>query len=121
LVTKLKPRGPAPQAYQDAEPPNGVQLSEYRSGDLKLKDWLSSGPRDDKRDPAVVYLHGGWSFAPDDWHDAAPFTESGFVLFMPMLRAENGNPGIYEGFFGEVNDAVAAGRRLSSVLTWGTS
>src|SRR4051812_12340863 len=28
---------------------------------------------------------------------------------MPMLRAENGNPGVYESFLGEVDDAIAAG------------
>ena len=32
-----------------------------------------------------------------------------------MLRAENGNPGVYEGFYGEVDDAVAAGRFLASL------
>ena len=37
------------------------------------------------------------------------------MLFMPMLRAENGNPGIYESFLGEVDDAIAAGRFVASL------
>jgi dipeptidyl aminopeptidase/acylaminoacyl peptidase len=115
FVTKLTVRGPAPQSYRDDEPPAGVQQVDFPSGDLKLKGWLSAAPDDGKRHLAVVYLHGGWSFSPDDWRDAAPFAEAGFVLFMPMLRAENGNPGLYESFYGEVDDAIAAGRYVSSL------
>src|SRR5262245_58199034 len=32
-----------------------------------------------------------------------------------MLRAENGNPGVYESFYGEVDDAIAAGRYVASL------
>jgi dipeptidyl aminopeptidase/acylaminoacyl peptidase len=62
-----------------------------------------------------VFLHGGWAFARSDWDDAAPFVDAGFVLFMPMLRGENGNPGHYESFLGEVDDAIAAGRYVASL------
>jgi dipeptidyl aminopeptidase/acylaminoacyl peptidase len=87
----------------------------YASGNLKLKGWLSANSGDGKRRPAVVYLHGGWSFDGSDWKDAEPFVKAGFVLFMPMLRGENGNPGTYESFLGEVDDAIAAGRFVSSL------
>jgi dipeptidyl aminopeptidase/acylaminoacyl peptidase len=115
FATKLKWRGPAPQDYQSVEPPAGVREVEYSSGDLKLKGWLSAQLNDGKRHPAVVFLHGGWAFAPVCWQDAEPFVAAGFVLFMPRLRAENGNPGAYEGFYGEVDDAVAAGRFVASL------
>ncbi len=62
-----------------------------------------------------MYLHGGWAFSSIDWEDAAPFVAAGFVLMMPMLRAENGNPGFFEGFYGEVDDAIAAGRFVSEL------
>jgi dipeptidyl aminopeptidase/acylaminoacyl peptidase len=88
---------------------------EYMSGDLKLKGWLSADAGDGRKRPAVVFLHGGWSFDVEDWRDAEPFAQAGFVLFMPTLRAENGNPGIYESFLGEVDDAIAAGRFVSSL------
>jgi len=114
FVTKLRVRGPAPQRYQNDTPPAGVKEVEYSSGDLKLKGWLG-GSEGGKRRPAVVYLHGGWAFGTGDWEDAEPFTKSGFVLFMPMLRGENGNPGIYESFLGEVDDAIAAGRFVASL------
>jgi acetyl esterase/lipase len=115
FTTKLRKRGPAPQPFQKEVPPPGVKEVLYQSGDLKLKGWLSADPGDGKRRPAVVFLHGGWSFDLGDWHDAEPFIKAGFVLFMPMLRAENGNPGIYESFYGEVDDAVAAGKFVAAL------
>jgi dipeptidyl aminopeptidase/acylaminoacyl peptidase len=96
FVTKLRVRGPAPQRYQNDKPPPGAKQVEYTSGGLKLKGWLSADARDGKNRPAVVYLHGGWAFGTGDWEDAEPFARAGFVLFMPMLRGENGNPGTYE-------------------------
>lgn len=120
FVTRLFVKGPAPQEYRDEQPPPGVQEVRYRSGDLELKGWLSGPPSSappsgQERRPAVVYLHGGFSFSASDWADARPFAEAGFVLFMPMLRGENGNPGFYESFYGEVDDAVAAGDYVKSL------
>jgi dipeptidyl aminopeptidase/acylaminoacyl peptidase len=115
FVTKLRVKGPAPQRFLDQKPPAGVNLVEYRSGDLRLKGWLSADPGDGKKRPAVVYLHGGWAFGEGDWDDAAPFVGAGYVLLMPMMRAENGNPGVYESFYGEVDDAVAAGKYVADL------
>lgn len=118
FTTQLTWRGPAPQEYEEFEVPLDVIEVEYTSGDLKLKAWLSSetgDPNDGKKHPAVVYLHGGWAFGPSDWDDVKPFIEAGFVVLMPMLRGENGNPGHYEAFYGEVDDAIAAGRFVSEL------
>jgi dipeptidyl aminopeptidase/acylaminoacyl peptidase len=115
FVTRLVRKGPAPQEYEEAEPPEGVRAVEYPSGELKLKGWLSDDPGDGERHPAVVFLHGGFAFSPVDWRDAAPFAEAGFVLFTPMLRGENGNPGFYETFYGEADDAIAAGRFVAAL------
>lgn len=115
FVTQLHKRGPAPQAYRAERPPPAAQEVKYRSGDLKLKGWLSRHPPGSKRLPAVVYLHGGFAFSAADWADASPFVDAGFVLFMPMLRGENGNPGAYESFYGEVNDALAAGEYVKAL------
>ena len=115
FTTRLNRRGPAPQEFEEATPPVGVKEVHYTSGELKLKAWLSEDPGQGTTRPAVVYLHGGWSFAPMDWQDAAPFVNAGFVVMMPMLRSENGNPGVYEGFYGEVDDAIAAGRFVSEL------
>lgn len=115
FVTKLKVKGPAPQPFKNIAPPAGVSEVEYTSGNLKLKGWLSDDAKDGKKRPAVVYLHGGWAFGESDWADAEPFVKAGFVLFMPMLRGENGNPGTYESFLGEVDDAIAAGQFVASL------
>ena len=115
FVTKLRVRGPAPQHYKNDKPPTDVKLVEFTSGDLKLKGWLSAEVAEGKKRPAIVYLHGGWAFDRMDWEDAEPFAKAGFVLFMPMVRGENGNPGTYESFLGEVDDERAAGRFVSSL------
>jgi len=115
FTTKLNRRGPAPQEFEDATPPAGVKEVHYTSGGLKLKAWVSEDPGQGETRPAVVYLHGGWSFSPIDWQDAVPFVDAGFVVIMPMLRSEKGNPGVYEGFYGEVDDAIAAGRFVSEL------
>ena len=114
FVSRLRVRGPAPQRYQNEPPPAGARAVRYTSGDLALAGWLSSAPGGPKR-PAVVYLHGGFAFGAGDWADAAPFADAGFVVFAPTLRGENGNPGTYENFLGEVNDAVAAGRFVAAL------
>jgi dipeptidyl aminopeptidase/acylaminoacyl peptidase len=115
FVSKLRIRRPAPQPYQNEVPPAGVKEVEYTSGDLKLKGWISTNAKEEKKRPAVVYLHGGFAFGGDDWEDAEPFAKAGFVLFMPRLRGENGNPGVYESFLGEVDDAIAAGKFVASL------
>ena len=115
FTTKLKVRGPAPQPYHKIKPPADVKEVEYTSGDLKLKGWLSVNANDGKKRPAIVFLHGGWAFDESDWKDAEAFAKAGFVLFMPRLRGENGNPGTYESFLGEVDDAIAAGRFVSAL------
>lgn len=111
----LLARGNAPQEYSDQSPPDNVKEVRYRSGDLELNAWMSEVPIEGPKRPAVVYLHGGWAFSSSDWSDAAPFIDAGFVVFMPMLRAENGNPGIYEGFLGEIDDAIAAGKYVANL------
>lgn len=95
-------------------PPPGAREVNYRSGDLELKAWLGASPARGERRPAVVYLHGGLSLAAKDWDDAAPFREAGYVVLLPALRGVNGNPGAFELFWGEVDDAVAAGRALAA-------
>lgn len=115
FVTRLLHRGPAPQEYKNEQPPPGVTEVRYTSGDLQLKGWLSAPVPGKERAPAVVYLHGGFAFGLEDWRDASAFVDAGFVVFMPMLRGENGNPGVYEAFYGEVDDAVAAGSYVRSL------
>jgi dienelactone hydrolase len=106
---------PAPQEYEDEILPAGAKEVIYDSGVLKLKAWLSDKPDDDNKHPAVVFAHGGFSFGGSGWEDGQEFIKQGFVLMTPMLRGENGNPGNFEYFYGEVDDLVAAADYLANV------
>src|SRR4051794_19449825 len=113
--TKLIRKGPSPQEYQSEAPPRGVRVGEYASGPLMLKAWVSADPHDGKKHPAVVYVHGGFAFGADDWDDTAAYRDAGFVVVTPILRGENGNPGHFEFFYGEVDDVIAAGNAVAKL------
>lgn len=112
--TKLIRQGPSPQEWKTESPPEGVTEITYPSGDLQLKAWIArpSGSGEEKH-PALVYFHGGFAFGAEDFEVCRNFLKEGFVVMTPILRGENGNPGDFELFFGEVNDGCAAVRWLA--------
>jgi acetyl esterase/lipase len=113
--TKLTRTGPSPQPGKLPEPPANVKEVAYTSGSLPLKAWVYVPPRPTKEKlPALVYFHGGFAFGPDDLEDCDPFMDAGFVVMCPMLRGENGNPGNFELFLGEVEDGKAAVKWLAN-------
>lgn len=110
--TKLIPNeyeahGPAP-----APPPGPTKLVKYRAAVGELAAYVTTPAAGDAKKPAVVWAHGGFggidedSLDPDG--DAAGFVQAGFVVVQPSWRGENDNPGRFELFLGEVDDAVAA-------------
>ena len=107
--TKLVKHGPSPQPYENEPPPQGVERVTYPSGDLQLVAWYAH-PTSDRPVPALIYLHGGFAFGADDFEVARPFLDAGFAVMTPMLRGENGNPGEFELYYGELDDARAAVR-----------
>jgi dipeptidyl aminopeptidase/acylaminoacyl peptidase len=106
--TRLQVVGPSPVAYETEVPP-GVTPVYYNSEGRRLLAWLVL-PRGGRsaRHPAVLYLHQNFALTAQVWEDARPFVEAGFVVLMPSYRGENGNPGAFERYFGEVDDAAAA-------------
>lgn len=111
--TQLLRHGPPPPTWQDPTPlklPAGVKQVTYESDGLQLKAWMSDIPDDGKPHPAVVYCHGGFWFGNDDWQAAQPFIDAGYVVMAPRVRAENGNPGDFQYYYGKVDDVIAAGR-----------
>ena len=113
--TVLKTRGPAPQDWHNEKTPTGVTEVSYRSGELTLKAWLVMPQHATaEKLPAVVYFHGGFAFGFSELNDCLPFLDSGFAVMTPTLRGENGNPGSFELFYGEVDDAEAAVRFLAA-------
>jgi dipeptidyl aminopeptidase/acylaminoacyl peptidase len=111
--TKLLKRGPAPQDWEPLKPPAGVTEVRYPSGPLRLKAWVNRPANSDhRRYPAVLFLHGGYSFALSDWQTSQPYRNAGFVVLSPLLRGENGQAGVFSMFYDEVEDVVSAAEYL---------
>jgi dipeptidyl aminopeptidase/acylaminoacyl peptidase len=104
-------------------PPNGsLQIVNYPSPTGPLPAYLSSDPHDGKKHPAIVWITGGdcnsigdvWSpSTPDNDQTAIVYRSVGIVTMYPSLRGGNTNPGMKEGFLGEVDDVRAAAEFLS--------
>lgn len=63
----------------------------------------------------MVFAHGGFALGGGDDEMAVPFVKAGFIVMLPAVRAENGNPGNFEVFLGEVDDVIAAGRKAKTL------
>ena len=115
--TKLLEEGPSPQAWLQNQMvvPADVTEMEYKSGKLQLSAWVSRDPGDGQKKPAVLYLHNGFAFGLDDWQQAQPFRDAGYVVMTPMRRGENGLDGSYSMFYDEVDDVLAAADALAKL------
>jgi dienelactone hydrolase len=113
--TKLVRKGPSPQPGNPVRPPPGVNEVTYESAGLRLKAWVYPPKNANEKQPAVLFLHGGWAFGADDWEMAQPFRNAGFVVMTPILRGENKQPGVFSMFYDEVDDVLAAADVLSKV------
>jgi acetyl esterase/lipase len=111
--TTLRKRGPSPQEGMRYRPPRYVTEVEYGSAATPLRAWLSGGDALGARRPAVLFLHGGFAFGPDDWDMAVPYWEAGFVVMVPMLRGENGQGGDFTFLYDEVDDVLTAASFLA--------
>ena len=83
--------------------------------------YLTPDPKDGKKHPAIIWIHGGdYNSIGDVWtpqaaandQTASAFRKAGMVMMFPSLRSGNKNPGLYEGFYGEVDDVIAAAEYL---------
>ena len=107
--TKLIRKGPAPQKFQALRRPADATEVEYVSGKLRLKAWINRPAKEDgKKLPAVLFLHGGFAFDEGDWEMPKPYRDAGYVTLTPILRGENGQPGIFTLFYEELEDVLAA-------------
>jgi dipeptidyl aminopeptidase/acylaminoacyl peptidase len=113
--TNLIRKGQAPQPFQELELPDGVTQVEFPSGELRLKAWINAPKKVDqgKKRPAVLFLHGGFAFDPEDWEMVEPYLDAGFIVMAPMLRGENGQPGSFTLYYDEVDDVLAAAEYLA--------
>jgi len=104
--TKLLNKGPSLQPHSDVLPA-GVTRVTYKSEGRELLAWLAR-PKGKGPFPAVLYAHGGFALGKADFDDAKPFLDANFIVLLPAWRGENGNPGHFVMYYGEVDDALAA-------------
>ncbi|HTE16988.1 MAG TPA: peptidase, partial [Armatimonadota bacterium] len=108
----------------EAPPPDTLRVVSYESPAGQLAAYLSTEPRDGRRHPAIIWITGGdcnsigdvWSPAePGNDQTASRFRSVGIVTMYPSLRGGNRNPGVKEGFYGEVEDVIAAARAVRAL------
>ena len=113
--TRLLRNGPSPQPTDEAaRVPAGVQRIAYTSGNLELAAFVDDAPPDGSKQPAVLFLHGGFAFGGEDLEMPQPFRDAGFIVMVPVLRSESGQPGNFTLFYDEVNDVLAAAEALAA-------
>jgi dipeptidyl aminopeptidase/acylaminoacyl peptidase len=98
------------------------RLVRYESPAGRLAAYVTPNPGDRKRHPAIIWITGGdcnsidqgvWEPGPEaNDQSASAFREAGIVTMFPSLRGGNDNPGRREGFYGEVDDVIAAAKYL---------
>jgi len=101
----------------DAPPAKLFRTVEYSSPVGKLAAYLTPDPSDGRKPAAIIWITGGdcntigdvWSPVPaGNDQTARQYREAGIVMMFPSLRGGNTNPGVQEGFLGEVDDLIAA-------------
>jgi dipeptidyl aminopeptidase/acylaminoacyl peptidase len=115
--TRLTRSGPAPEIADPLGTPEGARRVTYGGGpdgSIPLVAWLSAFEPSAALRPAVLFLHGGNATGDGHWELMRPYREAGFAVLLPSFRGENGQAGIYSGFYDEVNDALAAAVYLES-------
>jgi acetyl esterase/lipase len=108
-----------------APPPDLFTIIQYDSPAGKLAGYLTPDPNDGKKRPAIIWITGGDCNSVDDgcWANqpasndqtAAQYRRAGIIMMFPTLRGGNENPGVREGFYGEIDDVVAAAEFLAKV------
>lgn len=119
IVREDDPAGPP-----DVPTGNEFELIHYESPVGQLAAYVTRDPGDGLKHPAIVWITGGdcnsigdvWS--PSDRSNdqsASAFRKAGIVMMFPSLRGGNNNPGRREGFYGEVDDILAATDHLAGL------
>jgi dipeptidyl aminopeptidase/acylaminoacyl peptidase len=105
-------------------PPSLFQTIRYTSPAGEMAAYISPDPKDGKRHPAIIWIFGGldnsigetaWETYPsENDQSASAFRKAGIMMMYPSFRGGAGNPGFREGFYGEVNDVLAAADYLAA-------
>jgi acetyl esterase/lipase len=110
-----------PREPVEAAPVKTFQTIKYPAAAGELAAYLSPDPGDGQKHPAIIWITGGdcnsigdvWSPAERaNDQTAAAYRNAGIIMMFPSLRGGNQNPGVREGFLGEVDDILSAGKYL---------
>ena len=111
---KMTPNVVPPGRQSRQEPPDKMRVVHVPSGGLTMTAWVSDQAFvEDAKAPTLVYLHGGFALDLSDYEVTEPFRTAGFVIMLPSVRGEMGNPGSFELLWGELDDIAAQVRWLS--------
>jgi acetyl esterase/lipase len=120
---KPKPLRVSTEREPMPDPPPGVfRKVIYHSPAGEMGAYISEIPDDSRKHPAIIWITGGdcnsigdvWSPMPgSNDQSASAYRTAGIVMMFPALRGGNQNPGVKEGYFGEVDDVVAAADYLA--------
>jgi hypothetical protein len=112
------PNPPIAIARKVKFPSSAGQLSAYITLPPPAKPNNSTKPAAPAKSPAIVWLSGGfcncidgdfWKPAPrTNDQTASAFRKAGIITMYPARRGGNEKVGIKEGFYGEVDDVLAA-------------
>ena len=123
FVTKIVSTGDAVGA-PDRPVGDEFELIRYQSPVGQLAAYVTADPKDGEKHPAIVWITGGdnnsigdvWSpRARSNDQSVSAFRKAGVVVMFPSQRGGNDNPGKREGFYGEVDDILAATDHLASL------
>lgn len=112
-----KPDEPVPSRPGEAKPP--FDLITYKSPAGDLAAYLTPDPKDGKKHPAIIVCTGGFggigssSWFPERY--TGHFRKAGLMVMCPSWRGQQSNPGRWECFRGEVDDALAALEHVRSL------
>jgi hypothetical protein len=108
----------------DYPPPKLFVRTHYKAEPGDMAAYLSPDPHDGKRHPAIIWVSGGFDNSISDFvwtpqpaendQSAGAFWKAGIITMYPSLRGGNVNPGVKEGFYGEVDDVRAAADFLAN-------
>ncbi len=124
FVTKIVSLGESYGAPETPPAGSGFQLIHYQSPVGQNAAYVTSDPGDGNKHPAIVWITGGDTNSIGDvWtpnersndQSASAFRKAGIVMMFPSQRGGNANPGRREGFYGEVDDILAATNHLAKL------
>jgi len=119
LVQRTRDGTPAP-----LPPPGILERIQFPAPLGSNVGYLTPRPKAPGRHPAVIWISGGDSNTIDNFwgprdpandQTASAFRDAGIVTFYPALRGGNDNPGVREGFYGELDDILAAADYLAKL------